>query len=162
MVTKTKPAVKPKQKKKPVVKPKSKPKKTTRQKVDEFVDAASKIGTVAGSANTVISLLETTGLLEKIKQALIDKKRQDQTYMQLVDDLTPVNATQGLQQPIVRPTIVPQPIAQPIVQPTIVPQPIVQSVMSQPPVQPKEDEFFTPRSSVSENIYPSITQLKLL
>lgn len=161
MVTKTKPVVKPKQKKKPAVKPKPKTKKTTGQKVDEFVSAASKIGTVAGSANTVITLLEKTGLLEKIKQALVDKKRQDQTYTQLVDDLRPVNAIPGLPQPVDQPV--------PDAQPTVVSQPIVPIVMSQPPVQPdvtqqavKEEEFFTPRSSVSENVYPSITQLKLL
>lgn len=158
MVTKTKPVVKPKQKKKPAVKPKPKTKKTTGQKVDEFVSAASKIGTVAGSANTVITLLEKTGLLEKIKQALVDKKRQDQTYTQLVDDLRPVNAIPGLPQPVDQPV--------PDAQPTVVSQPIVPIVVPQPIVVTqqavKEEEFFTPRSSVSENVYPSITQLKLL
>lgn len=156
MVTKTKP---PRQKKKTVVKPKAKPKakKTTRQKVDEFVDAAGKIGTVANSASSVISLLETTGLLDKIKKALQDKKRDDETYKQLVSDLdTPANAFEPFVfTPVAQPTM---PVAQPVVpvaQPTT---PVAQPTM--PVAQPttEKDEFFTPRSSASG----SITQLKLL
>lgn len=165
MVTKTKPISKAKQKKqvakqKPKSKPKSKPKpksepepeakKTTQQKIDEFVDTASKIGSVAGSANSVVSLLESTGLLEKIKKALQDKKREDETTSKITYDLLPAN--------VIEPPPAVFPVAQPVV-------PISQPVMPvSQPVMPvaEKDEFFTPRSSVSENVYTSITQLKLL